>query len=101
MTEEDFDLFEKDLCRLKPARPPEELLARLAAAAPVRSEACVSPRAARQWVPRWTSPLSAKWRHWLRWLVPTAATALLVAGFLLSRSTVSKPCTAATSIRPE
>jgi hypothetical protein len=80
------ELFETELKRLKPARPPEEFMARLAAGGPVWA----GPKT------RGKSRLATTARFaWLRWLVPLtplAAAACLVV-LVLGRDTAdnSKP----------
>jgi hypothetical protein len=62
MNERDDELFEAELHKLAPARPPVELMAKLAAAIPQRST--FNPQPA--------------WWQLFRWLIPTAAAAVLV-----------------------
>ena len=75
MNDRDHELFEAELHRLKPAKPPEEFMARLAAAQPalpvrpqVRSRLGFQPVA-------W-------WRR-LRWLAPATAAAVVVVALLV------------------
>jgi hypothetical protein len=62
MNEQQTDLFEAELRRLNPARPPADLMTRLAAANP--QPATLSPE--------------PSWWLLLRWLAPAAAVAVLV-----------------------
>jgi hypothetical protein len=67
MNDHESELFEVQLRRLRPARPPQELLTRLVGAQPVWSALCLAP-----------SPqvrLAGTWWWRLRWLATTAATA--------------------------
>ena len=91
MSENDRDLIETDLSRLKPARPPEDFLARLVAVCPTPSKAGAPLPRVRHAVAGGTVRLGAPWRHWPRWLIPAAATVLLVVGFPLLRPGGSKP----------
>lgn len=69
MSEWDPELFEKELAKLKPAKPPEGFMRRMA------EEATIAPS---QSSSRPASPIS--WWTWLRWAVPaTAALAILIA----------------------
>jgi hypothetical protein len=70
MNDRDEELFEAELQRLKPARPPEELITRLVAARPTKHVPLgARPRGIPQVRPWW-------WQ--LRWLAPAAAAATLV-----------------------
>jgi len=72
MNDDAPELIEAELHRLKPARPPEALLARLAAARP-------APRPQREGRSQPGVALD-RWRGLLRWLAPaTAAVAIAVA----------------------
>jgi hypothetical protein len=72
MNDPESQWFEAQLTRLKPARPPQDFLARLVGAQPVRSASHRTPsgqgRLAETWV----------WR--LRWLATAAAAAVIVIG---------------------
>jgi len=75
MNDHELECFEAELRRLKPAEPPEEFMARLAAARPMDSaQADALSRPART---------PEGWRVLLRWLAP--ATAVAVAAVLLAR----------------
>jgi hypothetical protein len=69
MNDREHEPFEAELRRLKPAEPPEEFMARLAAARPMpRAQSSVRSRAA--WQP-------GVWRVPLRWLAPAMAAAVV------------------------
>ena len=74
MNEHEQDLFEAELRRLKPGKPPEEFMARLIAA---RLAANTRNPARTQQMPR------ANWRQVLRWLAPAAAAAATVVALLV------------------
>jgi CheY-like chemotaxis protein len=81
MNDREHELFEAELHRLKPAEPPEEFMARLAAAQPMpRAQPNVRSRPARQ---------PDVWRVLLRWLAPAMAAAAVVAALLVCQP--SKP----------
>ena len=63
MNDRDYELFEAELRKLAPAKPPAELMAKLAAAAPAR----VHQPSTTNYQPSWW-PL-------FRWLAPAAAVA--------------------------
>jgi len=71
----DPELFEAELRKLTPARPPAELMARLAAARPAPA-APVFPQ------PKTQNP-QPLWPLLLRWLAPAAAVAALTAALLV------------------
>lgn len=74
MNEHDLSDLENDLKQLRPARPPEELMARMAAARPAPKTSLPSKAPIlRPWFSSWR----VSWKLW----VP--ASALLVAGFIL------------------
>ncbi len=78
MNDREHELFEAELCRLKPAEPPKEFMARLAAAQPMQGvQPNVRSRPARQ---------PDVWRVLLRWLVPAMAAAAAVAALLVWQS---------------
>lgn len=67
MNDRDHELFEAELRKLSPAKPPAELMAKLAAAAPARVH---QPS---------TTNYQPSWWLLLRWLAPAAAVAAVVA----------------------
>jgi hypothetical protein len=71
MNDRDDELFEAELHRLKPARSPEEFIARLMAARPVQR---VQSSARSRPIPRHSA-----WWWLLRWLAPATAAAAVVA----------------------
>lgn len=77
MNDRERELFELELRRLKPAEPPEELMARLAAALPM-------PRV-QSGVRSWPARQPDVWRVLLRWLAPAMAAAAVVAAVLIRR----------------
>ena len=78
MNNRDQELFEAELPRLKPARPSEEFMARLAATPP-------KPRAQAQNCFRLRREAPSWWRWSFRWLAPAAVTATLAAALLAGR----------------
>ena len=77
MNDRDDELFEAELHRLKPARPPEEFMSRLVAARPVqRVQSSVRCR---------PIPPHSAWWWLLRWLAP-ATVAVAVVALLVWRS---------------
>jgi hypothetical protein len=81
MNDREHELFEAELHRLKPAEPPQEFMARLAAAQPIPSvQPSVRSRLVRQ---------PDVWLVLLRWLTPAMAAAAVVAALLVWQS--SKP----------
>lgn len=83
MNDRDPGLFEAELRRLVPAKPPAELMAKLAEA-PVRSSAAHPPR---------PSALTAQpfWRLLLRWPTPVAALVVVTATLLVWRPFSPEP----------
>jgi hypothetical protein len=75
MNDREHELFEAELRRLKPAEPPEEFMARLAAAQPM-------PRM-QPGVRSWPVRQPNFWRVLLRWLAPAMAGAAMVAALLV------------------
>ena len=74
MNEREQELFEAELCRLKPNRPPEEFMTRLAAAQPLSRE---EPRSRGRPAPAWA------WWRILRRLAPAGAVAATMAVLLV------------------
>jgi hypothetical protein len=75
MNDREHELFEAELRRLKPAEPPEQFMARLAAAQPVsRTPSGVWSRSARQPGGGW---------QFLRWLAPVTVAAAAVVVLLV------------------
>jgi hypothetical protein len=67
----DLESFERELEGLRPAKPPEEFLARLAKALPDGPPAQRrAPELKHHWIP---------WRFLLRWLAPAAAVVAIIA----------------------
>ncbi len=95
MNDRDQNLFEAELRRLKPARPPGDFMARLAAAPPIPA----APAAPRFGL-RWNAP--AWW--WFRRLAPVAASAALIVALTVSHwaksSAPAPPRSALTSTPP-
>ena len=75
MNERDQELFEAELGRLKPGRPPEEFMSRLSAAKPVLPTERRAPSRPQP---------AATWRHFFDWLAPATAAAAMIA-ILLAR----------------
>ncbi len=88
MNDRDQELFEAELRKLTPARPPAELMAKLAAAQPVAPrEALSAPRQRASGAFPQLSTLNPQrfWRLLLRWLAPAAALGAVVAVLLVWR----------------
>jgi hypothetical protein len=68
MNEREHELMETELHRLKPAKPPTELMDRLWAAVPATPTP--HPRARDRQLSEW-------WLPWLRWLAPISAVGLV------------------------
>jgi len=71
MNEREHELMEAELQRLKPAKPPQDLIERMLAAAPAQP----SPRPQRR---TQASRTIEWWLPWLRWLAPVSAVGLVV-----------------------
>ena len=91
MNEQEHELFEAELRRLKPARVPGEFESRLSTPPPLPSREFQTGRRSQVWRGGWSS--------WLRWLAPAAAAAmaLLLIVSLLNRGSISAPPTKAAS----
>ena len=70
MNEREHELMEAELQRLKPAKPPMELMERLLAAAPATPVPRPQSRARETRISEW-------WLPWLRWLAPISAVGLV------------------------
>ena len=82
MSDQEPGRIELELQRLKPAKPPDEFLIRLA-------DALSQPRATRaEW--RAVTPISTPWWRLLRWLAPAAVAAVLAAGLWLQQPSSGK-----------
>jgi len=75
MNDREHELFEAELRRLQPAKPPEELMTRFAAVLPVRSQ-----RTEARALPAQPPEI---WWVWLRWLAPGLAAAVAVVVMLM------------------
>ena len=85
MNEQEHELFEAELRRLKPARLPDELESRLNAPPPMPSREFATRQRSQVWRLYWSS--------WVRWLAPltAVAVALLVVVSQLNRARNSAP----------
>jgi hypothetical protein len=92
MNDREFELFEAQLRRLKPSRPPEQFLTRMVDAQTVLP----APRKALSQPNRWADA----WWWRLRWLAPVATTAVVVVLLLGRQSRVVDPPQSKSAIAP-
>lgn len=81
MNEDNHELFEAELHKLRPAKPPEDFVARLM---PVQIESCAGHES------KIAGHQASFGERWLRWIIPAAATAaaaLVVWGSLRAMQT--------------
>ncbi len=93
MNDQDSELFAAELRRLKPARPPEALLERLAAAAPRASSPAPHPSANPDGVSVW-------WKWARLWLPATAAAAAAIVVLAWRWSAPPGPPTPSAAVTP-
>jgi hypothetical protein len=84
MTEDEIQLFEAELKRLRPVNPPEQLMERLRAVRPTAAPPRAGHLATGSGRPTWLRSL-----HW--WWAPLAATAVLVLAAIMWQQHAPRP----------